>query len=248
VWISKKSLDGTGDYFDMGYYDWETGIFTPFEGSVVNQMYDSNENFYASKTFYDPVENRRVLWGWLRMFPWPDDDETFSVWECAQSVPRLVDFVKHDDGTYSGVNYPVKEIQSLRIKESNYQFEQSYEANSSTTLSYSGRMLDIEANLTATGTGMQCGFRVLQSNDDDGVEVLTPVGDGETVPMRILVDASIVEAFFGATPVTTFKLDVTQLSAGVSILSQQVGSTSGTCTVSASMWNMKPFVFDVSRV
>jgi beta-fructofuranosidase len=66
--VVKASLDDDKhDYYAIGTYDPATDAWTPddVEKDVgVGLRYDYGK-FYASKTFYDPVLRRRVLWGWV---------------------------------------------------------------------------------------------------------------------------------------------------------------------------------------
>jgi sucrose-6-phosphate hydrolase SacC (GH32 family) len=80
VWCSKYSLNGgvSGDWYYTGSYDPEAGVFKAADGfngkEQLPQQYDVNPNFYASKSFLDAnpdAGGRRVLWGWLKMLPWP---------------------------------------------------------------------------------------------------------------------------------------------------------------------------------
>lgn len=82
VWCSKYSLNGgvSGDWYYTGSYDPEAGVFKAADGfngrEQMPQRFDTNPNFYASKSFLDTNPNaggRRVLWGWLKMQPWPQD-------------------------------------------------------------------------------------------------------------------------------------------------------------------------------
>ena len=49
------------DYFRVGSYDKTTRTFIP---STQAARYDYG-SWYASKSFYDPVSGRRILWGWI---------------------------------------------------------------------------------------------------------------------------------------------------------------------------------------
>jgi beta-fructofuranosidase len=66
--VLKTSLDDDRhDYYAIGTYDAETDRWTPDNEAIdvgIGLRYDYGK-FYASKTFYDPVRRRRVLWGWI---------------------------------------------------------------------------------------------------------------------------------------------------------------------------------------
>ena len=67
--VLKNSYDDTKkDYYTIGTYNVYKDIYTPDKGSdespVSGLRYDYGK-FYASKTFYDNVKLRRILWGWI---------------------------------------------------------------------------------------------------------------------------------------------------------------------------------------
>ncbi|PON82874.1 Glycoside hydrolase [Trema orientale] len=65
--VLKVSLDLTRfEYYTLGTYDIHKDRYVPDNTSVDGWgglRYDYG-NFYASKTFYDPAKQRRILWGW----------------------------------------------------------------------------------------------------------------------------------------------------------------------------------------
>ncbi|VAH49965.1 unnamed protein product [Triticum turgidum subsp. durum] len=66
--VLKTSLDDDrNDYYAIGTYDPATDRWAPDDAAIdvgIGLRYDYGK-FYASKTFYDPVGRRRVLWGWI---------------------------------------------------------------------------------------------------------------------------------------------------------------------------------------
>lgn len=65
--VMKASLDFTRyEYYTLGTYSYEKDKYIP-DGDMVDGLnglrYDYG-NFYASKSFFDPSKNRRILWGW----------------------------------------------------------------------------------------------------------------------------------------------------------------------------------------
>lgn len=75
--VLKISLfDVSHDYYLIGTYDTIKDVFIPEENN--NELtrvlrYDYGK-FYASKTFYDSVKKRRVLWGWINESSIQEDD------------------------------------------------------------------------------------------------------------------------------------------------------------------------------
>jgi beta-fructofuranosidase len=71
------SLDLTRyEYYTVGTYDHAADRYFPDAGFPDNDYglrYDYGD-FYASKTFYDPVKRRRILWGWANESDTVPDD------------------------------------------------------------------------------------------------------------------------------------------------------------------------------
>ncbi|KDP37327.1 hypothetical protein JCGZ_06781 [Jatropha curcas] len=76
--VFKVSLDLTRyDYYTVGTYDKQKDKYIPDKGLVDGWgglRFDYG-NFYASKTFFDPSKNRRILWGWANESDTPSDDK-----------------------------------------------------------------------------------------------------------------------------------------------------------------------------
>lgn len=75
--VLKVSLDLTRyEYYTIGSYNLALDRYFPDNTSVDGWdglRYDYG-NFYASKTFYDPVKKRRILWGWANESDSRQDD------------------------------------------------------------------------------------------------------------------------------------------------------------------------------
>ncbi|CAM0903609.1 unnamed protein product [Alopecurus aequalis] len=114
--VLKTSLDDDrNDYYAIGTYDAETDRWTPDDAAIdvgIGLRYDYGK-FYASKTFYDPVGRRRVLWGWVG----ESDSERADIlkgWSSLQSIPRTVLL---DTKTASNLlQWPVVEVENLRMR------------------------------------------------------------------------------------------------------------------------------------
>ncbi|KAL6651117.1 hypothetical protein ACP70R_010042 [Stipagrostis hirtigluma subsp. patula] len=113
--VLKASLDDDKhDYYAIGTYDAGTDAWTPDDAGIdvgIGLRYDYGK-FYASKTFYDPVLRRRVLWGWVG----ETDSERADIlkgWASVQSIPRTVLL---DTKTGSNLlQWPVVEVENLRM-------------------------------------------------------------------------------------------------------------------------------------
>ncbi|XP_047075169.1 sucrose:sucrose 1-fructosyltransferase-like [Lolium rigidum] len=112
--IKESSDDDRHDWYTLGKYDAAANTFTaadPENDLGIGLRYDWGK-FYASKTFYDPAKNRRVLWGWIG----ETDSERADVakgWASLMSIPRTVEL---DEKTRTNlIQWPVEELETLRI-------------------------------------------------------------------------------------------------------------------------------------
>ncbi|KAK4350742.1 hypothetical protein RND71_030055 [Anisodus tanguticus] len=124
--VLKASLDDNKqDHYAIGTYDPVMNKWTPDNPELdcgIGLRLDYGK-YYASKTFYDQKEQRRVLWGWVG----ETDSESADLqkgWSSVQSIPRTVLYDKKT-GTHL-LQWPVKEIESLRagdpvVKQANLQ-------------------------------------------------------------------------------------------------------------------------------
>uniref|UniRef100_A0A2N9HK40 Glycosyl hydrolase family 32 N-terminal domain-containing protein n=1 Tax=Fagus sylvatica TaxID=28930 RepID=A0A2N9HK40_FAGSY len=113
--VLKVSLDDTKyEYYTIGTYNHDKDIYIPDNGSVESDLglrYDYGK-FYASKTFFDSLKNRRILWGWLNESSTPDYDQAKG-WAGVQAIPRTLWL---DQSGKQLVQWPISEIEKLREK------------------------------------------------------------------------------------------------------------------------------------
>ncbi|XP_059304954.1 acid beta-fructofuranosidase AIV-18 isoform X2 [Lycium ferocissimum] len=112
--VLKASLDDNKqDHYAIGTYDLVKNKWTPDNPELdcgIGLRLDYGK-YYASKTFYDPKKQRRVLWGWVG----ETDSESADLqkgWSSLQSIPRTVLYDKKT-GT-NLLQWPIEEIESLR--------------------------------------------------------------------------------------------------------------------------------------
>ncbi|VAI40565.1 unnamed protein product [Triticum turgidum subsp. durum] len=117
-YVLKVSLDVTRyEYYTIGWYDHAKDRYTPdldFPDNDYGLRYDYGD-FYASKSFYDPVKKRRVLWGWANESDTVPDDRNKG-WAGIQAIPRKI-FLSRSGRQL--IQWPVEEIKSLRAKHVN---------------------------------------------------------------------------------------------------------------------------------
>nr|KJB70242.1 hypothetical protein B456_011G064900 [Gossypium raimondii] len=111
--VLKVSLDDTKhDCYTIGSYDNVEDIYTPDEGSVEGDSglrYDYGK-YYASKTFFDNVQNRRILTSWINESSSVADDIKKG-WSGVHAIPRKIWL---DESGKQLVQWPVVEIEKLR--------------------------------------------------------------------------------------------------------------------------------------
>ncbi|URD84061.1 hypothetical protein MUK42_05466 [Musa troglodytarum] len=112
--VLKASLDDDRhDYYAIGTYEAATNAWVPDDPEKdvgIGLRYDYGM-FYASKTFYDPVKQRRVLWGWIG----ETDSERTDLrkgWASLQTLPRTV-LLDHKTGS-NLIQWPVDDVETLR--------------------------------------------------------------------------------------------------------------------------------------
>ncbi|XVE88713.1 hypothetical protein DITRI_Ditri19aG0091000 [Diplodiscus trichospermus] len=111
--VLKISLDDTKhEYYTIGSYDRVKDIYTPDKGSVESDSglrYDYGK-YYASKTFFDGVKNRRILMGWMNESSIAADDIKKG-WAGVHAIPRKIWLAKSGKQL---IQWPVAEIEKQR--------------------------------------------------------------------------------------------------------------------------------------
>ncbi|KAJ7952472.1 Acid beta-fructofuranosidase [Quillaja saponaria] len=119
--VVKTSLDDVQtDYYTVGTYNDKKVKFEADNPEIdvgIGLRYDYGK-FYASKTFYDPSKERRVLWGWIREL----DSEFADIkkgWASVQAIPRTI-LLDRKTGT-NLLQWPVEEIENLRLTSNEFE-------------------------------------------------------------------------------------------------------------------------------
>nr|GEW26045.1 glycoside hydrolase, family 32 [Tanacetum cinerariifolium] len=112
-YVFKASLDMTRfDYYTIGTYDLVKDKYIPDNTSVdgwAGLRYDYG-NFYASKTFFDPIKKRRILTGWANESSTASEDMAKG-WSGIHLIPRKVWL---DPSGNKLLQWPVVELDKLR--------------------------------------------------------------------------------------------------------------------------------------
>ncbi|XAR64711.1 Beta-fructofuranosidase [Bertholletia excelsa] len=111
--VLKVSLDLTRyEYYTVGTYLRDKDRYIPDNTSDdgwAGLRFDYG-NFYASKTFFDPSKNRRILWGWANESDTPKEDVQKG-WAGIQTIPRRLWL---DRSGKQLVQWPIEELETLR--------------------------------------------------------------------------------------------------------------------------------------
>ncbi|XP_047316941.1 beta-fructofuranosidase, insoluble isoenzyme 1-like [Impatiens glandulifera] len=117
--VLKVSLDETRfEYYTIGSYDLNVDRYYPDDGFVDgrNGLRFDYGNFYASKTFFDSVKNRRILWGWSNESDTTNQDKEKG-WAGIQTIPRKLWL---DPSGKQLLQWPIEELEELREEKVEY--------------------------------------------------------------------------------------------------------------------------------
>ncbi|KAJ7516144.1 hypothetical protein O6H91_22G044800 [Diphasiastrum complanatum] len=110
-YVLKASLDDNKhDYYTVGVYSTDFLPDDPTKDIGLGLRYDYGK-FYASKTFYDPVQERRILWGWVNESD-SELDDIKKGWASVQTIPRTLVLDNHTGSNL--LQWPIHELESLR--------------------------------------------------------------------------------------------------------------------------------------
>ncbi|CAH9075658.1 unnamed protein product [Cuscuta epithymum] len=112
--VLKVSLDETRyEYYTLGKYHEEKDKYIPDNSSIDgwNGLRFDYGNFYASKTFFDPSKNRRILWGWSNESVASPDQLVSKGWSGIQAIPRTIWL---DPMGKQLVQWPIEEVEAVR--------------------------------------------------------------------------------------------------------------------------------------
>ncbi|XP_044400535.1 beta-fructofuranosidase, insoluble isoenzyme 4 isoform X2 [Triticum aestivum] len=116
--VLKVSINSC-DMYIVGVYDLKRDEFVPDTVQDDNRLWTRIDygTFYASKSFFDSKHGRRVIWAWSNETDSYSDDIAKG-WAGIHSIPRTIWL---DGDGKQLIQWPVEEIESLRINEINHQ-------------------------------------------------------------------------------------------------------------------------------
>ncbi|KAJ7949578.1 acid beta-fructofuranosidase-like [Quillaja saponaria] len=119
--VLKASLDDTKlDHYAIGTYYPENDTWVPDNPAedVGTGLQVDYGRYYASKTFYDPHKERRVVWGWINETD-TENDDLRKGWASVQTIPRTV-VLDSKTGT-NVLQWPIEEIETLRLNSTEFE-------------------------------------------------------------------------------------------------------------------------------
>ncbi|KAK7310703.1 hypothetical protein RJT34_08372 [Clitoria ternatea] len=130
------------DYYFLGKYVSDQENFIPdfrFTGTGLDLRYDYGK-FYASKSFFDYANNRRILWGWVNESDSTQDDIEKG-WAGLQSIPRQVWLDKSGKRL---VQWPIEEVGQLHDKQITITGENLFNGSTLEVSGISASQADVE--------------------------------------------------------------------------------------------------------
>eukprot|EP00026_Physarum_polycephalum_P008736 Phypoly_transcript_08836.p1 GENE.Phypoly_transcript_08836~~Phypoly_transcript_08836.p1 ORF type:complete len:388 (+),score=40.93 Phypoly_transcript_08836:242-1405(+) len=153
--VMKASTNTVGDMWFVGSYQTDDQIFSP----MAQGQYDYGK-MYASKTFYDSLKDRRILWGWTAEMDSQNSSNTRG-WAGLQSLPRELTLTTMNKVAAN----PIEDLSSLRMSTVNIGQisvdSQGYQITGLTT----GNQFEMLINIVSIDpTVTKFGVNVLQSS------------------------------------------------------------------------------------
>ncbi|KAI3812560.1 hypothetical protein L1987_17271 [Smallanthus sonchifolius] len=105
------------DYYMIGDYNPEIENYVPQNELTLSTLRFDYGKYYASKSFFDPVKNRRILMAWVNESD-SEADDIAKGWSGLQAFPRSIWL---DRNQKQLVQWPIQEIEMLHENEVNLQ-------------------------------------------------------------------------------------------------------------------------------
>jgi beta-fructofuranosidase len=223
----RKVLWSTGEYKDQK--------FTPIQSGLLD-----HGSFYAPKSFLAP-DGRRILWGWITETR-PEADFARAGWSGVMSLPRELGI--NNAGQLS--IKPAAEVLTLRSASETIAIQEG--APIRRTLTTLRREILIDSLTAKQGLTLRLNQngKTLWQLTLDGFESLIHVGAtnfkmplDEAPALRLFLDGSVIEAFFGETEALTAR--VYGLQPGAVELEL---TSAGTSKITGNIWEMKTISSD----
>ncbi|KAI3728114.1 hypothetical protein L6452_16744 [Arctium lappa] len=107
--VSVGLFDYAKDFYMIGNYSPEKENYVPQNELTLSTLRYDYGKYYASKSFFDPVKNRRILMAWVNESD-SEADDIAKGWSGLQSFPRSFWL---DQNQKQLVQWPIEEIEML---------------------------------------------------------------------------------------------------------------------------------------
>ncbi|EMS54026.1 6(G)-fructosyltransferase [Triticum urartu] len=154
IHVMKASVnDEWHDYYALGRFDAEANRWTPLdpEADVGIGMRVDWGKFYASTSFYDPVKQRRVSWGFVGETDSPNTDIAKG-WASLQEIDTL----RYNTTNFSGITVESSSVITLPLRQvSQLDIEASFRLNASAIAALN--KADVSYNCSTSGGATERG-------------------------------------------------------------------------------------------
>jgi sucrose-6-phosphate hydrolase SacC (GH32 family) len=130
--------------------------------------------FYASKSFWDPVKERRIVWGWVKTAAYLEDAPGFRGGQCpgvgqvmtnTNSLPRVATY---DPALQALLFFPVEEMENLRGKKLVHVGKQDVSGSVPLELQAGMRQSEMRVSFAMPTKATRLGVSVMTGIDESG--------------------------------------------------------------------------------
>ncbi|KAF5753915.1 putative glycosidase [Helianthus annuus] len=133
-------FDYQKDYYMIGDYNFVNENYVPQNELTLGTLRYDYGKYYASKSFFDPVKNRRILLAWVNESDSQADDVAKG-WSGVHSFPRSIWLDKKQKQL---VQWPIKEIETLYENEATVQNKNLEDGSSHEILGITAWQVDVK--------------------------------------------------------------------------------------------------------
>lgn len=133
-------FDYKRDYYMIGNYSPAKENYVPQNESNLGTLRYDYGKYYASKSFFDPVKNRRILMAWVNESD-SEADDIAKGWSGLHSFPRSLWL---DQNQKQLVQWPIEEIELLHENEVSFQDEKLESGSIEEVLGVTASQVDVK--------------------------------------------------------------------------------------------------------
>lgn len=211
---------GSGTQYFVG--EWDGKTFTCDEPSYVTKWIDYGRDHYAAVSWSNAPDGRKTIIGWMSNWQYANIVPTMQ-FRSANTLPRELDLIKADDGSYVVASLPSPECLNLRGEKTSYgsmdadgsvlvlpkEKDGLYEIVLTVRLDSRGKadivlMNDKDERVTMTYDAQAQSFSMDRTqsgltdfSDDFPCTTLATTSRSRTQELRLFIDRCSIEAFAG---------------------------------------------------